>query len=137
MSNEESERPPRGGLAPGAAGVAPGSPRREAPVPSLSDQILILVLYLTFAGTTVYLAIRAYTPCAMNFEGGCGMGRGLLAMASLVTSAVAAGTGRSLKRIVMHRSRAPRESATAFAASLLWALPLIYMPLTLYDLFFG
>ena len=64
------------------------------------------------------------------------MGRGLMAMASLVTTAGASGLGVPRKQTVMRRSRAPRESATAFATSLLWALPLLYIPLAVYDLFF-
>jgi hypothetical protein len=135
MPKKNHDRSTRNAPLPDSGGTS--APHGTAPVPSLPDLFGVLVAYLLFAAPTVYLAIQAYTPCATNFEGGCSMGRGLMAMASLVTAAGASAVGAPLARTVMARSRAPGESATGFATSLLWALPLLYIPLVVYDLFFG
>lgn len=116
---------------PYGADMLPLIPPETGPVPSRLVLFAALFAYLLFAAPTVHLALQAYTPCETDFEGGCGMGHGLLALASFATAAGAWGFGVLLARTLMRRSRASRHSATAFAVRLLWAVPMLYIGLAL------
>jgi hypothetical protein len=97
--------------------------------------ILISVVYLVFAVLTVYLAVKAYDPCESNFEGSCSMGRSMMAIASLVPAATASILGVLVRRQMDKFSAL--ASRMALAHSLLWVVPLIYILITLYAMFWG
>jgi hypothetical protein len=97
--------------------------------------ILISVVYLVFTVLTVYLAAKAYAPCESNFEGGCSMGRAMMAIASLISAAAASILGVLVKRL-MDRFFA-LASRMALAHGLLWVVPLVYILTTLYVMFEG
>lgn len=99
----------------------------------IGDVILISFVYLVFAVLTVYLAVNAYAPCKSNFEGGCSMGRGLMAMASLLPAVTVSLLGVLVKRQIDKWSALAMRMAPAH--SLLWVVPLIYILITLYALF--
>jgi hypothetical protein len=114
--------------------AALGKTRLEPRSPALIGvTILISVVYLVFTVLTVYLAAKAYAPCESNFEGGCSMGRAIMAIASLISAAAASIVGVLVKR-VMDRFFA-LASRMALAHSLLWVAPLIYILITLYAMF--
>jgi len=95
--------------------------------------ILISVVYLVFAVLTVWLAANAYAPCKSNFEGGCSMGRAIMAIASLIPAATVSILGVLVKRqLDKFSALGPRM---ALAHSLLWIVPLIYILITLYAMF--
>jgi hypothetical protein len=96
--------------------------------------ILISVVYLVFAVLTVYLAVKAYDPCESNFEGSCSMGRSMMAIASLVPAATASILGVLVRQMDKFSALASRM---ALAHSLLWVVPLIYILITLYAMFWG
>ena len=99
----------------------------------IGDTVFISIVYVAFAVPTVYLAVNAYTPCESNFEGGCSMGRGLTALASLVPAATASLLGVLVKRQI---DRFPALALRmASAHSLLWVVPLVYILITLHALF--
>jgi hypothetical protein len=95
--------------------------------------ILISVVYLAFAVLTVYLAVKTYTPCESNFEGGCSIGRIMMAIASLVPAATVSVVGVLVKRQIDKFSAVASRMALAY--SLLWVVPLIYILITLYVMF--
>lgn len=116
--------------------AALGQTRLEPQSPTLIGvAILISVVYLVFTVLTVYLAAKAYAPCESNFEGGCSMGRAMMAIASLIPAAVASILGVLVKR-QMDRFFA-LASRMALAHCLLWVVPLIYILTTLYVMFEG
>jgi hypothetical protein len=123
--------PPFGGstAALGQTRLAPQSPAR------IGVTILISVVYVVFTILTVYLAAKAYAPCESNFEGGCSMGRAMMAIASMIPAAAASILGVLVKR-QMDRFFA-LASRMALAHSLLWVVPLIYILTTLYVMFEG
>jgi hypothetical protein len=92
--------------------------------------ILISVAYLAFAVLTVYLVVKAYTPCESNFEGGCSIGRAMMAIVSLVPAATVSILGVLVKRQIDKFSAVASRMALAY--SLLWVVPLIYILITLY-----
>ncbi|VXC26265.1 hypothetical protein [Massilia sp. 9I] len=111
-----------------------GQNRLEPQSPALIRiTILISVVYSVFTVLTVYLAAKAYAPCESNFEGGCSMGRAMMAIVSLMSAAAAFILGMLVKRL---RDRffavAPRM---VLAHSLLWVAPLVYILITLYAMF--
>ncbi len=86
-------------------------------------------MYAVFAGLALWLAIDAYTPCTSNFEGGCSMGKGLLALGSCIVAAIAAALALAV-RVVLLQKRQTRPHANT-AGIILCAIPLLY---TLYTL---
>jgi len=122
-------KPPFGGSmeALGQTRLEPQSPVRTG------ITILISVVYMVFAVLTMYLAVNAYAPCESNFEGGCSMGRAMMAIASLVLAATVSVLGVLVKRQMNKFSAL--ASRMAFAYSLLWLVPLIYILTTLYIMF--
>lgn len=114
--------------------AALGQTRLEPQPPALIGiTILISVVYLVFTVLTVYLAAKAYAPCESNFEGGCIMGRAMMAIVSLISAAAVSILGVLVKRL-MDRffAVAPRM---VLAHSLLWVVPLVYILITLYAMF--
>jgi hypothetical protein len=95
--------------------------------------ILISVVYLVCAVLTVHLAVSAYAPCESNFEGGCSIGRTMMAIASLVPAATISILGVLVKRQIDKFSAVASRMALAY--SLLWVVPLIYILITLYVMF--
>jgi hypothetical protein len=108
---------------------------RLEPLSPLQTGITILISfsYLVFAVLTMYLAVNAYAPCESNFEGGCSMGRAMMAIASLVLAATVSILGVLVKRRMGKFSAL--ASRIAFAYNLLWVVPLIYILTTLYAMF--
>jgi hypothetical protein len=88
------------------------------PPARIGATILISVVYLVFTVLTEYLAAKAYAPCESNFEGGCSMGRAMMAIASLISATAASILGVLVKRL-MDRFFA-LASRMALAHSLLW-----------------
>ena len=83
----------------------------------------------------MYLASMAYAPCESNFEGGCSIGRAMMAIRSLTPAAMACVLGVLVKR-QMNRFFT-LASRMALAHSLLWVVPLVYILTTLYVMFEG
>jgi hypothetical protein len=103
---------------------------------SIGAIVLLVVVYLIFAAPTVMLAIGAYTPCTSNFEGGCGMAKGLAAIISLLPATGAFTLGIVLRaRLVEHPTMVRKAPAALAFAMLLWLAPLAYALVTLYVLF--
>jgi hypothetical protein len=120
----------------GGSTEALGQTRLEPQSPARTGvTILISVVYLVFAVLTVHLAVNAHAPCESNFEGGCSMGRAMMAIASLVPAATASVLGVLVKRQMDKFSAL--ASRRALAHSLLWVVPLIYILITLYAMFGG
>jgi hypothetical protein len=117
-----------------SAGAAAG--RSAVAVPSIGAIVLLGVVYLIFAVPTVLLAVGAYTPCTSNFEGGCGMAKGLAAIISLLPATGAFTMGFVLRARLAEHPTIARRAPTALAfAMLLWIAPLAYTLVTLYVLF--
>jgi len=103
---------------------------------SIGAIVLLVVVYLIFAVPTVMLAIGAYTPCTSNFEGGCGMAKGLAAIISLLPATGAFTLGFVLRaRLAEHPTIVRKAPAALAFAMLLWLAPLAYTLVTLYVLF--
>lgn len=121
--------------------LAGNPPPVRAPAPSgtpsrMGSVIFLALVYLLAAAPTVRLAIEAYTPCVTNFEGGCGMARGLAALISLLPAAGTSGLGIVLARqLARQPAILKRMPAVSLAAGLLWLAPLGYLLFTLYALF--
>lgn len=117
------------------SGTEPSEQTRLEPQSSswIGDTVFISFVYLIFAVPTVYMAVNAYAPCQSNFEGGCSMGRGLMAMASLVPAAVASLIGVLVKRQIDKFPALALRIASAH--SVFWAGPLIYILVTFHALF--
>lgn len=118
-----------------SAGAAAG--RNAVAVPaSIGTIVLLGVVYLIFAVPTVLLAVGAYTPCTSNFEGGCGMAKGLAAIISLLPATGAFTMGFVFRARLAEHPTIARRAPTALAfAMLLWIAPLVYTLVTLYVLF--
>lgn len=117
------------------ASAAAGRSAVAAPA-SVSAIVLLVVVYLVFAVPTIMLAIGAYTPCTSNFEGGCGMAKGLAAIISLLPATGAFTMGFVLRARLAEHPTIARRAPTALAfAMLLWLAPLAYTLVTLYVLF--
>lgn len=87
------------------------------------DMLILAFAYLFVAVPTAYLAIGAYTPCVSNFEGGCGMARGLAAIISLFPAAAACVLGIFLmQKLGAHPAITRKIPAVSLAGSLLYAL---------------
>lgn len=110
-----------------------GQTRLEPESPTWTDVTILISVYLVFAVLTGYLAANAYAPCESNFEGGCSMGRAMMAIASLVPAATVSILGVLVKRQMDKFSAL--ASRIAPAHSLLWVVPLIYILITLYAMF--
>lgn len=74
-------------------------------------------MYAVFAGAVIAAAIEIFTPCVSNFEGGCSMGKGLLAMASLIPALAATGMGFAMRGML-----ASRHAIKRYATRLTWLL---------------
>lgn len=109
---------------------------RSAVAASIGAIVLLGVVYLIFAVPTIMLAIGAYTPCTSNFEGGCGMAKGLAAIISLLPATGAFTMGFVLRaRLAEHPTIVRKAPAALAFAMLLWLAPLAYALVTLYVLF--
>ncbi|MFP5393793.1 MAG: hypothetical protein ACLGI6_19955 [Gammaproteobacteria bacterium] len=125
--------------------VAPalsGTPRTLAMPPATDEGTVTLLglclaiaVYLVFAVPTLWLGIHAYEPCTRNFEGGCSMGRGLLALASLIPAFIAAFIGWHLRRTLARHTAT--EAYAMPGGVLLGGAPLLYLLYTLKALFIG
>jgi len=88
------------------------------------------------AAPTVFLGIGAYTPCVTNFEGGCGMAKGLAALFSLLPASGAVTLGIFLRaQLAAHPVIVRKAPGTGVMANLLWIAPAFYMLFTLTELF--
>lgn len=95
----------------------------------------VSLFYLLLAGAALICAMNAYTPCVSNFEGGCGMAKGMLALASLLPAALAACLAFVLKSgLSSHPRFQPRAK---LAGVILGGIPLAYILVTLEILFLG
>lgn len=104
--------------------------------PRLSAMVLAGVFYLILAVPTVFMAIGAHTPCTSNFEGGCGMAKGLAAIFSLLPAAGACGLGIVLTtQLNAHPTIIAKTPTVAVMANLLWLAPSAYILFTLNALF--
>jgi hypothetical protein len=92
-------------------------------------------LYIFAAAAALMWGIQAYTPCVSNFEGGCGMAKGMLALASLLPAALAAGLAFPVKGAL-----AAIEPIAAYATPvgfILGAVPAAYILYALKSIFIG
>jgi len=139
-------RPQQGGKAghqqdnadtPAGQSASAAAGRNAVAVPALIGAIVLLgIVYLIFAVPTVLLAVGAYTPCTSNFEGGCGMAKGLAAIISLLPATGAFTMGFVFRARLAEHPTIARRAPTALAfAMLLWIAPLAYTLVTLYVLF--
>lgn len=99
------------------------------------DTLAIGIVYMVTTVLTAYLAGKAFAPCESDFEGGCSLGRLLMAMASLIPAAAASLLGVLVKR-QLAQFLAP-ASPMALAHSMLWVAPLLYILTVLYLMFHG
>lgn len=98
--------------------------------------VLVGVFYLILAVPTVLMGIGAHKPCTSNFEGGCGMARGLAAIFSLLPAAGACGLGIILAmQLNAHPIIARKSPTVVVMANLLWLAPAAYILFTLQALF--
>lgn len=112
----------------------PGIPAPDPPQSMLAI-FAVSSLYVLLAGAALVWAIKAHTPCVSNFEGGCGMAKGMLALASLLPAALAACLAVGLKSGLSSHPRFEPHARTA--GIVLCVIPLAYILFTLKTLFFG
>lgn len=106
------------------------------PAARIGGILIFAALYVAAAALATFLAIGAYTPCVPNFEGGCGMAKGLAALVSLVPAGGAAVFGIVLVKLLgEHPAIARKIGAWLPMAHLLWLAPLGYILFTLFVLF--
>lgn len=110
--------------------------RDSRPPARISTIVMLGVFYSFMAVPTVYLAVGAYTPCVTNFEGGCGMAKGLAAIISLLPAAAAFTLAFVLQMQMATRpSIAQKYPILTPVVGLLWLAPAAYVLFTLYALF--
>lgn len=97
--------------------------------------IVVSSFYVLLAATALVLAIQAYTPCVSNFEGGCSMAKGMLAMASLLPAALSACLAVGIKSGLTSSPRFKPYANTAGVA--LIGVPVAYVVYTLKAIFLG
>lgn len=112
----------------------PVSSKTTAPESYLTI-FIICSMYMFVAGITLVWGIEVYTPCVPNFEGGCSMGKELLALGTLDTAALAACLTLGVKSVLASTARTAPHASTA--GGILGGLPLIYILFTIKSLFFG
>ncbi len=113
--------------------IAP--PSASGPEPGYAGIVFLGTVYAVFAGLALWLAIDAYTPCESNFEGGCSMGKGMLAMGSCLLAAVAAVVALAVRVVLLQKLQTRPYAKMAGIA--LCGVPLLYTLFTLKLLFFG
>lgn len=110
----------------------PVPPRPER---SYAGLVFMGFLYLVFSGLMLSKAIEAYTPCVSNFEGGCGMGKAMVALESCFIAIVVFALGLAVRALLL--TKATTRPFASKAGIFLIGLPLVYGLFTLQAIFFG
>lgn len=97
--------------------------------------VAVAAMYAFTAVATTVLGIDVFTPCASNFEGGCSMGKSLLASFSLFLALFAFGLAFGIQSVMASIPATAPHSAKA--GWLLAGVPAIYILATLKALFIG
>lgn len=94
-----------------------------------------VIVYALFGGVALWWGIEAYKPCVTNFEGGCSMGKGMLAMGSSVAAGIAASVAFAVFCALLLRPQ--KQPFTKIAAIALGLVPLAYTAYTLKAVLIG
>lgn len=103
--------------------------------PGYAGIAVLCIVYAALAGMALWWGIDAYTPCVSNFEGGCSMGKGLLAIGSAIFAAIGAGVAVGVGALLSAKLQT-RPFAKP-AGIVLCGVPLLYTLFTLKAVFIG